>query len=184
MNKLEWTDDERAGEYMVSHWPAVREELKAQMEDGKKLNMDEVKIRIPDGCEESEEELQVDFANLMNECDMFFQNAHRYEEMIPFFQELLEMRNLENNDLTRDNYISAIGEAYHMLGRKEERDQYFTEVLSQGRNDYVAAKYAGLLLWDKNAEEVEKARKLLADYQDSKEELMLDRLEMLKDIEF
>ena len=114
---------------------------------------------------------------IMNECDMFLLNAEKYEEMIPIFQELLEMRDLSDDQLTRDNYISAIGEAYDSLGRKEERDRIFEEQLSQGRNDYLAAKYAAILL---EADELDKAEKLMADYTDSKDELMLYQFEYLK----
>ena len=179
MDRLEWKEDERAGEYLVAHWPYVKEELMAQRVNGGKLELKAVKIRIPEGASADTEELQIDFSNLMNEADMFFENAKRYEEMIPFFQDMLEMFDLsgENNKLTRDNFTSAIGEAYHFLGRKEERDRYFTELLAgQERNDYVAAKYAFTLLDDKD---LEKAERLLEKYRDSKDDMMLERLKWL-----
>lgn len=182
LDKLEWIDDARAGECLVARWPFVKEELKKQMTDGQKLDLDTVKIRMPEDASEDEEEMQMDFSNLMNEADMFFLNAKRYEEMILFFHDLLEMFDLEGNrhKLTRDNFSSAIGEAYHELGRKEDFDRYFTELLAgQERNDYVAAKYATTLLEDKD---LDRAEKLLSDYRDSTDDLMQERLEWLKEL--
>lgn len=179
LRELEMEDDGTAGIYMVDHWPAVRDALNAQRTGGQKLDFDKVHIRMPEDSKEKESMLQMDFVNVMNECDMFLLNADKYEEMIPIFRELLEMRDLSDDQLTRDNYISAIGEAYDSLGRKEERDRIFEEQLSQGRNDYLAAKYASLLL---DAEELDKAEKLMADYEDSKDELMLYQFEYLKDL--
>lgn len=182
MDKLEWTDDEQAGKYLITHWPYVKEELMAQRVDGQKLDLDAVKINMPEGVSVDMIQLQIDFSNLMNEADMFFVNAKRYEEMITFFQDMLEMFDLsgENKQLTRDNFTSAIGEAYHELGRKDERDRYFTELLAgQERNDYVAAKYAFTLLEDKD---LEKAEKLLANYRDSKDDMMLERLQWLEEL--
>ena len=183
MDKLEWKEDDKPGKYLIEHWPYVKEELMEQKKDGGKLQMDAVKIRVPDGVSVHMKMLQVDFFNLMNEAEMFFVNAGRYEEGVPFFQDVLDLFDLsgERYRLTRDNYTSAIGAVYSIQGRKEECDRYFSDLLAgQERNDYVAARYATIML---NDMDLEKAETFLADYRDSKEEAMLDvfkRLEELK----
>ena len=179
MSELEWAGDDKPGKYMVAHWPAVREELKEQMVDGQKLDFHEIRIRIPKGSLERERSLRMDFCNVMNACDMYYENAELYEEMIPLFRELLEIRDLSKDDLTRDNYLSAIGVAYHYLGRKDERDRYFEDLLAQGASDYVAGKYADVLL---DGNELEKAEKLLANYKDSKEDMIKYKLEELQEL--
>ena len=187
LNELTWNGDEdKISACLIEHWPGVREELRRHVsaQGGKKLDFSNVPIDLPEAEKARETDLQTDFFNIMNEMDMYLLNAKKYREMVLFYQDMLELFDLSGGKykLERDNFRSAIGEAYDRLGEKEKRDQYFTEILEQEpeRNDYLAAHYAMLLLEEKD---LEKAEAFMADYKDTTDDLMLDRFQWLKELQ-
>ncbi len=176
---LIWSDEKAAAEYHISHWDSVKEELRSS---GSKNLLDAVPISMPSLRKNEIDNLQTDFFNIINEVDVPLMNEKQYHALLSFYQDILDLFDLSDPkyELEWMNCHCGIGEVMHCQGLKEEGYQVFNTLLKDGKNDYIAARYASLLLDDM---ELDQAKALLADYQASKDDMILERLERLKELQ-
>ena len=158
-------NEEIVASTFVEMWPAVRDELKSMGVH----TLEKVVVDSFDG------DLSVDFFNIIQTMDMYLHNTGRDRELISYCDDLLEIFP-EDSNITRFRGIK--GEAIHDDGRKDEAYRYFDDLMEIYRDEETVGAYTMILLLDK---EYAKAREVLRGFEDSKDDLIRERFDWLKE---
>lgn len=172
-------DEELVARTFLRLWPSVKTAIREQYNKEGILKKSLDDFSVPAAENMDQDELDMDFFNMMVSMDCYLHNTGRHQETISYIQDLLVLFDWSDDDMTGDSLRSSIGEAYDAMGLYDERDRYFDSLLADEKNEVIASNYALCLLMHK---EIKKAEQVLEPYKDSDDELIQDRFEMLRSL--
>jgi len=115
-------------------------------------------------------DFKYDLFNWLQDIEMEFQNAKKYEELICFCRDVIDLFAWQED--SPDNYKTAIGEALNNLRKYEECDNWFESWLKEEPDNPNCINIYLFCLIDRN--DIEKAKKAAEQYIGSVEKCTID----------
>ena len=164
-------DEERVAEIFCRHWNQVKSFLAMQnMREGMK-SLDD--YQVPFLNADMVDDLSMDFFNLLQSVDGYLTNTGRFQEMVDFCQDMLDLFLWDEYDTSR--WVGLKGDGlWRMDSAKGEA--YFKEHLV-GYNETIMGYYSFNLLREERWADAAEA---LKDYKRSKDTIIRERFLWLK----
>lgn len=115
-------------------------------------------------------DFKYDFFNWLQDMEMEFNNARKFEERIHFCMDVIDLFAWQED--SPDNYKTAVGEALNNLRKFEECDNWFESWLKEEPDNPDCINIYIFCLIDRG--DIEKAKKIAEQYIDSVEECTID----------
>lgn len=177
-------DEEKVASRFLKYWGDVKAYLKEQLElnNGKKPFLSDYRVPF-EPSKDTADDLSMDFFNILWSMDTYFFNTRRYQEVVSFCTDVLELFDFQPDE--KGEWISAIGDAYWRID-PEKGDKYFKEYFKKlhdehgadARDDVVMGLYAQNLISDKR---IADAREAMKGYEDTTNETLDDAFCRLAD---